>query len=101
MNHSFVRTFTVFAPNHRELIPSINSLCVGDVSPTGLGRFGRRKRRRRNTLVLPRHEHVRGQLNVLVVLGQGEEGVAAGVALGQGQSQVSVLCLKRTKRALM
>lgn len=68
---------SVFAPNH---IPSFNSLCVGDVSPPGLGRFGGR----RDTLVLPRHEHVWGQLNVLVVLGQGEERVAARVALWQG-----------------
>lgn len=65
---------------------------MGDVPPAGLGGFGRR-----GTLVLPWHEHVWGQLNVLVVFGQGEEWVAARVALRQGQSHVCILRLRRTK----
>lgn len=65
---------------------------MGDVPPAGLARLGRG-----STLVLPLHEHVRGQFDVLVVFGQREEGIAARVALWQGQSHVCVLCLRRTE----
>lgn len=81
----------LFALTHNQT-EGFNSLCMGDVSPAGLDRFGRG-----SSLVLPRHEHVWGQLYVLVIFGQGEKGVAARVALRQGQSHVCVLCLRRTR----
>lgn len=65
---------------------------MGDVPPARLGGFGRG-----GALVFPRHEHVRGQLDVLVFFGQGEQGVAARVALREGQSHVRVLRLRRTQ----
>lgn len=69
-----------------------HSLCVGDVSPAGLCWFGWW-----STLVLPRHKHIWGKFDVLIVFGQGEEWASAWVALWQGQSQVCVLCLERRK----
>lgn len=72
-----------------------HSLCLGDVSPAGLCRFGWR-----STLVLPRHKHIWGKFDVLIVFGQGEQGAAAWVALWQGQSQVCVLCLEGRKHGV-
>lgn len=69
-----------------------HSLCVGDVSPAGLCRFGWW-----STLALPRYKRIWEKFDVLIVFGQGEQGAAAWVALWQGQSQVCVLCLERRK----
>lgn len=83
-------SYSLLSPTTRQ--KEFNSLCMGDVSPAGLDRFGRG-----SSLVLARHEHIWGQLYVLVIFGQGEKGVAARVALRQGQSHVCVLCLRRTR----
>lgn len=69
---------------------------MGDVPPAGLVEFGRAAMAL--TLALHRHAHVRGQLAVLVVLGQGEQRVPAGVAVWQGQPQVCVFSLGFTQR---
>lgn len=86
-----LRTHLLLAHNLTEIIPRLNSLCVGDVPPAGLAGFGRG-----GAVVFPRHEHVWGQLNVQVVFGQGEEGAAARMALWQGQPHVCILGLRRT-----
>lgn len=65
---------------------------MGDVPPARFAGFGRG-----SALTLPWHEHVWGQLDVLVVFGQREEWVAARVALWQGQSHVRVLRLRWTE----
>ena len=65
---------------------------MGDVPPSGFGGFGWG-----SALVLPWHEHVWGQLDVLVVFGEGEEGAATRVALWQGQSHIRILRLRRSK----
>ena len=83
-------SYSLVSPTTRE--KEFSSLCMGDVSPAGLDRFGGW-----GSLVLPWHEHVWGQLYVLVIFGQGEKGVAARVALRQGQSHVCILCLRRTR----
>lgn len=69
---------------------------MGDVPPAGLVEFGRAAMAL--TLALHRHAHVRGQLAVLVVLGQGEQRVPAGVAVWQGEPQVCVFSLGLTQR---
>lgn len=90
----FANALTLFPHNWREMNPGLNSLCAGDVPPPRLGGF-----RRRSSLILPRHEHVWGQLHVLVVFGQGEQGAAARMALWQGKPHVCIFRLRRTKYA--
>lgn len=65
---------------------------MSDVSPAGLCCF-----EWWSTVVFPWDKHIWGKFDVLIVFSQGEERAATWMALGQGQPQVCVLCLKTRK----
>lgn len=67
--------------------PMVHSLYACYLPPFGLGGLWE------GGSLIPRHEHVRGQPDVLVVFGQGEQGTPAGVALWQRQPHVCVFRL--------